>query len=160
PDRATGVQVTDLLPAGLILVSATASQGIYSTTTGLWTVGQVDTAAPATLTLQARVDSPNAATNTAMVSHSDQFDPMSANNTARAREPPQKAALAVAKTVSNATPTVGDTITFPARVSTAGPDAATGVPLTDLLPAGLSFVTATPSQGLYDSVTGIWTVGT
>ena len=31
-----------------------------------------------------------------------------------------------------------------------GPDAATGVQVTDLLPAGLTFVTATPSQGTYD----------
>ena len=32
--------------------------------------------------------------------------------------------------------------------------------VTDLLPAGLTFVSATPSQGTYDSVTGVWTVGT
>ena len=32
--------------------------------------------------------------------------------------------------------------------------------MTDLLPAGLSFVSANPSQGTYNSVTGVWTVGT
>ena len=32
--------------------------------------------------------------------------------------------------------------------------------VTDLLPAGLTFVSANPSQGTYDSVTGVWTVGT
>ena len=42
-----------------------------------------------------------------------------------------------------------------------GPDAATGVQVTDLLPAGLTFVSrATASQGTYDDVTGVWTVGT
>src|SRR5262249_15094310 len=30
----------------------------------------------------------------------------------------------------------------------------------DLLPAGLTFVSDTPSQGNYDKTTGIWTVGT
>lgn len=32
--------------------------------------------------------------------------------------------------------------------------------ITDLLPAGTSFVSANPSQGTYDEGTGIWTVGT
>ena len=30
----------------------------------------------------------------------------------------------------------------------------------DLLPAGLTFVSATATQGTYNSVTGVWTVGT
>ena len=29
-----------------------------------------------------------------------------------------------------------------------------------MLPAGLTFVSATPSQGTYSDITGIWTVGT
>jgi hypothetical protein len=33
------------------------------------------------------------------------------------------------------------------------------VQVTDLLPAGLTFVSSTPSQGTYDSATGLWTVG-
>src|SRR6516225_2262447 len=84
PDPATNVTVQDLLPAGLSLVSATESQGAYDGATGLWTVGQVDTTAPATLTLQARVVSPAAQTNTATIRHSDQFDPVPGNNSASA----------------------------------------------------------------------------
>ena len=40
------------------------------------------------------------------------------------------------------------------------PNDATNVALTDLLPAGLTFVSALPTQGAYDDVTGLWTVGT
>jgi large repetitive protein len=58
--------------------------------------------------------------------------------------------LSVTKTVSDATPNVGDQITFTVTLTNAGPDAATGVQVTDLLPAGLSFVNATPGQGTYD----------
>ena len=43
---------------------------------------------------------------------------------------------------------------------TAGPSTATDVQVTDLLPAGLTFVSATPSQGTYNSATGVWTAGT
>src|SRR5262249_37029221 len=62
--NATNVRVTDLLPAGLALVSSSPSQGTYVAATGLWTVGSVANGGRATLTPQARVDSPNARTNT------------------------------------------------------------------------------------------------
>src|SRR5262249_45650729 len=62
--------------------------------------------------------------------------------------------LAVTKTVSNSTPTVGDTIIYTVTVTNGGPANATGVALTDLLPAGLTFISATPSQGTYNSSTG------
>jgi uncharacterized repeat protein (TIGR01451 family) len=160
PDPATGVQLTDLLPAGLALVSATESQGTYDSATGLWTVGQVGTTGAATLTLQARVVSPAAQTNTATISHSDQFDPVSTNNSGSATETPQQADLTLTKTVSNATPNVGDTITFTVTLTDKGPNPATGVQVTDLLPAGLTFVSALPSQGSYNPTSGLWTVGT
>ena len=91
--------------------------------------------------------SPAAATNTATITDADQFDPNTANNTASATETPQQADLALTKTVSDPTPNVGDTITFTVTLTNTGPDAATGVQVTDLLPAGLTFVSATPSQG-------------
>ena len=40
-----------------------------------------------------------------------------------------------------------------------GPNNATSVQVSDLLPAGVTFVSATPSQA-YDPATGLWTVGT
>ncbi|HEX3152354.1 MAG TPA: hypothetical protein VHR66_30050 [Gemmataceae bacterium] len=160
PDVATGVRVTDLLPAGLTFVSATTSTGNYNGITGLWTVGTLASGAAATLTIQATVVSPDPRTNTATVAHADQFDPATADNSASATETPQRADLAVIKTVSDSTPNVGDTITFTVTLTNNGSDAATGVTLTDLLPAGLAFLGATPSQGLYDSATGVWLVGT
>ena len=159
-DTATGVQVTDLLPAGLTFVSATPSQGTYNNVSGVWTVGTVSSGVPQTLSITALVVSPAAQTNTGTISDADQFDPITANNTASATEAPQQADLSVTKTVSDATPNVGDQITFTVTLSNQGADAATGVQVTDLLPAGVSFVSANPSQGTYDSTTGLWDVGT
>jgi uncharacterized repeat protein (TIGR01451 family) len=59
--------------------------------------------------------------------------------------------LALTKTVSDATPNVGDTVTFTVTLADLGPDPASGVTVTDLLPAGLTSVSATPSQGSYVS---------
>ena len=106
------MQVTDLLPAGLTFVSATPSQGSYDNGTGVWDVGTVSPGGPQTLTITATVVSPAARTNTATISDADQFDPNTGNNTASATETPQQADLAVTKTVSDATPNVGDQITF------------------------------------------------
>ena len=82
PDAATGVQVTDLLPAGLTFVSATPSQGSYVGASGAWTVGTIAVGASPTLQLTATVTSSGTRTNTATVSAGDQFDPNAANNTA------------------------------------------------------------------------------
>src|SRR5262249_35770638 len=99
-------------------------------------------------------------TNTASINHSDQFDPDTTNNSDSATETPQQADLSVTKTVSNTRPNVGYTITFTVTVTDAGPNAATNVQLTDLLPAGLSLVSSTPSQGSYSGASGLWDVGT
>src|SRR5205085_1583863 len=99
-------------------------------------------------------------TNTASVSHSDQFDPNTGNNQSGTTETPQQADLPLTKTVSNATPNVGDAITYTVTLADNGPDPATNVTVQDTLPAGVSFVSATASQGSYNSATGVWTVGT
>ena len=126
----------------------------------MWTVGTVTTATPQTLTLTATVVSPAARTNTATISDADQFDSNTTNNSASSTETPQQADLALTKTVNDPTPNVGDQVTFTVTLTNTGPDDATGVQVNDLLPAGLTFVSATPSQGTYDSATGVWTVGT
>src|SRR5262249_18420570 len=128
--------------------------------TGVWAVGTVPAATSLTLTITATVVSPVAMTNTATVSHSDQFDPDTGNNGGGATETPQVADLAVTKTVSNPTPNVRDTITYTITLSNAGPDTATNVTVQDTLPGGVSFVSATPSQGSYNAGTGVWDVGT
>ncbi|PHP64624.1 hypothetical protein CSC94_23365 [Zhengella mangrovi] len=70
--------------------------------------------------------------------------------------------LVTAKTLSstNASPWEAETVTYRITVTTAtAGGTATGVSLTDPLPAGLTFVSATPSAGTYDSATGVWTIG-
>lgn len=67
--------------------------------------------------------------------------------------------LAVRKVVDNPATAVGQNAVFTVLVTNNGPSNATNVQLTDPLPAGLTFVSATPSQGTYDPVTGLWSIG-
>jgi uncharacterized repeat protein (TIGR01451 family) len=160
PNAATGVTVRDLLPAGLALVTATPGQGSYDSATGAWTVGTLASGVSTTLVLRAIVTGTAAATNVASVLASDVFDPKPANNTAQAIVTPQVADLHLVKTVNQPRPNVGDVITFTLTLTNQGPNAATGVTVTDPLPAGLTFQSATPTQGTYNSATGVWSVGT
>src|SRR4030042_2655765 len=83
PDNATNIEVTDILPAGLAYVSNSPSQGSYNGASGVWAVGSLANGANATLNLMATVDpgtGDTTATNTADITHADQSDPVSANN--------------------------------------------------------------------------------
>ena len=55
--------------------------------------------------------------------------------------------LALTKSASPGSVTVGDNVTYTSTVTNNGPFDATDVTFTDTLPAGVTFVSATPSQG-------------
>ena len=67
--------------------------------------------------------------------------------------------LALVKTVDNADPEDGDVVTFTITLNNETAEKAYGVEVTDLLPLGFIFSSATPSVGTYDETTGVWTVG-
>ncbi len=66
--------------------------------------------------------------------------------------------LVVTKTVDNGTPDEGDTVTFTVTVTNSGSVQVTNVSIDDVLPAGLTAGTITPSQGSFTAPT--WTIGT
>lgn len=69
--------------------------------------------------------------------------------------------VSLTQAVSSNSVSVGGTVTITLTVNNAaGGDPTNGLQVTDALPAGLSFVSATPSQGSYDDTTGLWSVGT
>ena len=121
-------------------------------------MGAIANGASATLTLTATVDAGTGGStiiNTASITAADQADPVAANNTDTAAITVNSTDLAVTKIVDNATPNEGDTVTYTVTIDNLGPDAATGVVLTDLLPGGVTYVSDTPSQGTYVSATGV-----
>jgi uncharacterized repeat protein (TIGR01451 family) len=67
--------------------------------------------------------------------------------------------IAITKTVTNATPAVGTNVTFTVTARNNGADPAITVQVNDVIPAGLTFVSAAASQGTYTPGTGVWDVG-
>ena len=162
---ATSVQVTDLLPPGLTYVSSVPSVGTYTPATGVWNIGPLTGArsvagTPATLSLVATVTRPEALVNQATKTAQGESDSNASDNAALlVLNGPPLADIQVQQTASNLTPPVGTNVTFTITAKNAGPANSTGVAVTDLLPASLTFVSATPSQGTYVPGTGVWTVG-
>ena len=67
--------------------------------------------------------------------------------------------LSVSKTADPEPVLVDEDLTYNVTVINHGPSDATGVSVTDLLAAGMTYKSDSPSQGSYDSGTGVWTVG-
>ncbi len=152
PAADTGVVVTDTLPGAFTFVSATPSQGSCSQAGGVvtCTLGGMVASATATITVLCDVPSGTAEgtyTNTASVT-GDESDPDSSNDSdSEDTSVIREIDLGITKTDSPDPVTAGEELTWTLDVVNNGPSDATGVTVTDSLPAGVTFVSATPSQG-------------
>ena len=147
PLNATGVVVTDPLPAGLTFVSASASQGGYTSGSGVWSVGSLASGATATLQIVATLTQAGPHTNTATKTAEDQQDPNAANDSASAVVNGQQSDLSLTKTDAPDPVAPGADLTYTITVTNNGPSSAQNVTVNDTLPTGTTFGSATPSQG-------------
>ena len=69
-----------------------------------------------------------------------------------------RADLSVTKSVDDSSPREGEAATFTVTVTNNGPGDATGVVVGDVIPSGLTFQSAAPSDGAYSTTTGSWTL--
>jgi uncharacterized repeat protein (TIGR01451 family) len=149
PDDATGVKIQDSLPAGLDFIDA--SPGCDNNNgTVTCDLGTLANGAQASVTVRARTTAAVAGSsisNLATVT-ANELDPNPGNNQATATIHVQPLVdLQLAKVASNLTPAAGGPVTYRLSLVNNGPSPATGVTLTDPLPSGLSFVSATAGQG-------------
>jgi conserved repeat domain len=154
PDAATGVTVTDKLPAGLKYIS---SNGKYNSNTGVWTIGNLASGSDAVLKITAQVIASNTQiTNIASVTENN-CDPDQSNDQSNTTINVGAASdLGITKTVDNKNPKYLQKVTFTLTAHNYGPDNATGVTVTDKLPTGLKYIS---SSGNYNPTTGVWTIG-
>ena len=152
PDAASGVRVSDVLPVGLIYQSSTASVGSYAN--GVWSIGNLAKGSSVALNIVCRVNKTGSIKNVASVT-GNEYDYNLNNNRAESLiNVPKAADLSINKVVNVSNPNYGDLVRWTLTVRNNGPDAATNVVVTDVLPAGLIFKS---SNGNY--VNGKWSVG-
>jgi uncharacterized repeat protein (TIGR01451 family) len=140
---ATGVRLTDTLPAGSVLVSATPSTGTCSgANTVICDLGNIAGGASATVTLVIKPPAVRTITNTAGVT-ANEPEVSTANNTASQSTQVDFADLKVAKTLSHDLVKTGAKIIYFVKVTNLGGVTAGAVTLTDNLPVGVTFASCT-----------------
>ena len=105
----------------------------------------------------------NTITNITTAATGDQPDPSTAgDDLVETVEVENDADLVTVKTLASGdpTPAEGDTVSFDIEVTNNGTAQATGVSLTDTLPAGITFTSNSVTQGSYNPATGLFTIGT
>lgn len=155
PSVASNAVVTDTLPAGLTLQSITlGGTAVNNTGTGnnlQFTIPQllVGNANALTYTIVATIDpaATTTLTNSATVTATGDTDPSNNTSTAVVTTLTPTADLGVTKNVSATNAEPGDQLTYTILVTNNGPSVAQGVTLTDVLPAGVTFVSGTGPGG-------------
>jgi len=185
PDPATGVVVMDLLPDCAEFISDNTDGVFYDPTTGIWEVGFVPVGAIAQLVINAKINCD--LVNVAEIIAHDQddidstpnngYDPDGDGNIGSIDDDGTQdldeeddaddaaptvvntsADLSLVKSVNPTTASVGDNVIWTITVTNDGPNDATGVTVSDNLPAGLNYVSDNSSNA-FNPNTGIWNIG-
>ncbi len=145
--------------AGRVIVSydtSRATSGTLGAPPSLWTSGTLGTGASVTITFQATVDSPS--TVTEFLNVASAYSAVQPALFASATNCAQYADVGVAKTATQTDPDQVEIIEYVLTATNNGPDIATGVQITDVLPGEVQY--NSHSNGVYSDLTGIWDVGT
>ncbi|UTB32292.1 MAG: DUF11 domain-containing protein [Methanobacterium sp. ERen5] len=156
-DTVSAGSVKDILPNGLTFNSYTSTRPVYyESAAGIWDLGSLASGESQVLQLfvtptasLAGTIVTNAATHTGQFVVATIFVPkITVTN------------VTLTQTASNLTPKVGQNFYYTITATNTGPDTATGVQVLDKSPAGLIYKTYHATQGTYNSITGIWDLGT
>jgi uncharacterized repeat protein (TIGR01451 family) len=151
PADATGVTVTDTLPAGVTYDTGSADQGTVSESAGTVTadIGNIAVGNSVTVTLNIDVDSSTLGTITNQANVAgNEVDTVSANDDASVSTTVQPEIDLVVTKADSVDPVVaGQTLTYTLDVTNNGPSDATSVVMTDVLPAGVTYQTSSATQG-------------
>ena len=157
PSTASSVVVTDTLPAGVTFVSATGG-GVNNSGVVNWNLGALTNGAISNITLTVTAPASGTLTNIATVT-SPISDPISTNNTT----PPvittvtPVADVGLGKTAAGSV-LAASNLVYTISVTNFGPSIASSVVVTDTLPAGVTFVSAT-GGGINNSGVVNWNLG-
>jgi len=162
PSTATGVTVALALGPGYTFVSSDDPAG-YDEIAGVWTLPSVN--GTVLLNITATVNTTGPYDVIAEVATATEPDPDSTpGNGAPAEDdytmtstvPVKLADLSITTTVDQPIPETLDPVTITVTVTNSGPFDTLAVQLQNLVPAGLTYDTVTPSMGTYAPITGNW----
>ncbi|MGW8265239.1 MAG: Ig-like domain-containing protein, partial [Longimicrobiales bacterium] len=140
PGTARDVVLVDSLPAGVDFVDA-SGEGAHAAGVVTWNLGNLPPGTSSVDTVRARATATGSRTNVARITSSS-YDPQEENDRAAHETTISGPDLAVTKNAPSSA-AAGDRITYTLLARNLGPVDAEGVLLTDTLPPGVTFVSAT-----------------
>ena len=176
PDTATNVGVSDIVPVGYTNIGNVSNGGVVNGNNVSWSIASVASGASVQVSFTAEVVAPtgvaNEYVNTAQISASDQSDPDSTPNNDDGDQSEDdednasvtpggdlgEADLMLTKSVDNATPNIGETVTFSLTISNAGPDTATNVGVSDIVPVGYTNIGNVSNGGVVNGNNVSWSI--
>ena len=163
PSVGENTNVTIKLPDGVEFVDVIVPSGTsYDNVTHIWTVGNLTVNQNLTLIVITKVKdnatgdltfNANITTSTMESDYTNNVD----NDTAKVI--PDKTNLKVTKVADKESYYVGDTVKWIITIYNTGNITAVNVRASDMLPAGMKFVSYNANMGTFDPNTGVWTVG-
>ena len=154
PSRATGVNVTDILPVGMEYVTSNGRN--ISSNRVVWNIESMDKNANVTVWVVVKMLSSGSLKNTAHVNSTENVTGTTAEcdvNVTPAVD------LSIFKKVSKTNATVGDMIAYLITVKNRGNSTATGVVVSEIMKGKFTIMNVTPGKGSYDRENDEWHVG-
>ena len=157
PSTALDVAVKDIIPDGVVIISAAPSTGNFSKDTRIWKIGELKANEPVFLVLVTQVLKEGNITNVVSV-NTTTYEPNKTNNEANNTTVANPICdLEISKLVNASSVYVNDFVEWTIVVVNNGPSVAKDVVVSDALPNGLALIKATAFVGGYEN--GIWTIG-
>ena len=150
PNTAKSVIMNQTLPGSVVFLSGSASQGTVSFSGGVVSanLGNMSQSGVATVTVTVLPTTPGSITSTATVASLDtELDPSDNTATVTTAIKPPTSDLAVQISGAPNPALVGGTLSYTVSVNNNGPNAASGITVTNTLPAGVVILSAASSQG-------------
>ncbi|HSU54984.1 MAG TPA: proprotein convertase P-domain-containing protein [Candidatus Dormibacteraeota bacterium] len=158
PSQAKNTVVSHVLPPSVVFQSATTSQGGYSQNGGTVSInfGNLNARSRATATVLVLPTLQGVISSSASAS-SDQLDPDTSNNavTLQTHVNPPTADVGVSISGFPQPSVTGGNLAYTIQVTNYGPSAASGVTVTNVLPASMPVLSSTISQGSISSSANI-----
>ena len=144
--------------AGRVIVfyQLPGTNGTFGAPPNLWSGGTLATGASVTITFKATVNSP--LTVTQFLNTASTYSAVQPVRQASVTNCAQVADVGVRKTATDTNPDQVQIIEYLLTVTNNGPEVATGLAVTDAVPAQVQY--NSHSNGNYNAGTGIWTIGT
>ena len=143
PSTATGIVVHDTLPPGTTLSSANPAPVQSSAGVVTWNLPSLANGASLPITVTLSPAPAGTTTNAADVASAVDDPDLTDNHTVAVTTVTPAANLSLQMLASSTTPAAGDTVVYSITVQNSGPNDATDVVVTDVLPSNATFVDAT-----------------